>query len=239
MDDRVLAVHGLTKDYVTGDITTHVLLGIDLTLAPGEFAALVGPSGCGKTTLLNMIGLLDTPTSGTLTLAGVETAGLKDAQRTALRGRTLGFIFQFHHLLPAFSALENVLMPLMVDAGRPDDAMRGRATALLDAVGLTEFADRNARNLSGGQQQRVAIARSLARQPTLVLADEPTGNLDTQSSAQAFELMRGFNRDNGAAFLIVTHDVGIAARCDRIIEMLDGRVVKDRKTTPVTLEKDH
>jgi lipoprotein-releasing system ATP-binding protein len=227
MGEDLLLLHDVVKDYGSGDTAVRVLHGINLTLKAGEFAALVGPSGCGKTTLLNLMGLLDTPTGGTLQLTGVETTTLKDAQRTELRGKALGFIFQFHHLLPAFSALENVIMPLLVDSGRPSKATRELGTSLLAAVGLEKFADRNARQLSGGQQQRVAIARALARHPPLVLADEPTGNLDTQASAQAFDLMRQLNREQGAAFLVVTHDQRIAARCDRIIEMLDGRVVRD------------
>ena len=227
MSAPAIRIEGLSKRYGSGDAAVDALRKVDMSIEPGEVVGLIGPSGSGKSTLLNLVGLLDRPTAGRIVLGGVDTAGLDERGLTALRARMLGFVFQFHHLLPAFTALENVMMPLMVDAGRPDAAMRARALELLDAVGVAKFMDRPAGNLSGGQQQRVAIARALARKPPLVLADEPTGNLDTASSTQAFELMRRLNRDDGAAFLIVTHDVRIAQRCDRIIEMVDGKVVKD------------
>lgn len=231
MSHPVVRLTGVTKDYQSESITTRVLHGVDLTLEHGEFAALMGPSGCGKSTLLNIMGLLDKATTGTLELNGVETTSLHERERTALRGRDLGFIFQFHHLLPAFTALENAMMPLMADAGRPTPQMREQAMAMLDEVGMAGFAKRNARQLSGGQQQRVAIARAMARRPPLVLADEPTGNLDSKTSAQAFEFMRKLNTLHGAAFLIVTHDARIAQRCDRVIEMVDGRIQSDTAAT--------
>jgi lipoprotein-releasing system ATP-binding protein len=205
---------------------------VDLVLGRGEFAALIGPSGSGKSTLLNIIGLLDRPTSGRVILAGTDTSTLDEQALTALRARTLGFVFQFHHLLHAFTALENVMLPAWADEGVPSREMRERAKELLDAVGLSDRRDYRTNDLSGGQQQRVAIARALARRPQLVLADEPTGNLDTASSDEIFELMRRFNREFGTAFLVVTHDPRIADRCSRIIEIVDGRVKSDRQQRP-------
>jgi lipoprotein-releasing system ATP-binding protein len=184
--------------------------------------ALVGPSGSGKSTLLNILGLLDRPTSGTVEILGQECSELDDAGLTRLRGHSLGFVFQFHHLLPAFTAEENVYLPLLAEVGHFEPAMRERAQDLLARIGLTGFENRLASQLSGGQQQRVAIARALATNPALVLADEPTGNLDQASGLQAFDLMRRFNRESGTAFLLVTHEPGLAQRCDRILTLVDG-----------------
>ncbi|MBI5331908.1 MAG: ABC transporter ATP-binding protein [Betaproteobacteria bacterium] len=225
LESRSLILHlaGVRKSYNLGTpIETEILHGIDLTLARGEFAALIGPSGSGKSTLLHILGLLERPTGGSLEVAGQDIATLDDARLTELRGRTLGFIFQFHHLLPGFSAIENVMMPTLIDRGRVDAEMRARALWLLDRVGLKDAADKRPSALSGGMQQRVAIARSLAMNPPLILADEPTGNLDTHTADDIFALMRDFNKDEGTAFLIVTHDPRLAGRCDRRIEMLDG-----------------
>ena len=219
----VLRVENVVKEFGTR-VVTRVLHGVDLTLEPGEFAALGGPSGCGKSTLLNLMGLLDRPTSGRVWLQGRDTTPLDDEDLTAFRGETLGFIFQFHHLLPEFTALENVMIPAWARAGFPSRAIRERAEELLAAVGLADRMKARATDLSGGQQQRVAIARALAHHPALVLADEPTGNLDTESSKEAFALMRRFNEELGTTFLIVTHDLRIAAECDRTLEMLDGRI---------------
>jgi lipoprotein-releasing system ATP-binding protein len=206
-------------------VRTQVLHGIDLRLLQGEFAALIGPSGSGKSTLLNIIGLLERPSEGHLLIRGEDTGTLDDTAITRLRGRTIGFVFQFHHLLPAFSAVENVMMPLLVDRNREDPAMRERARMLLARVGLAGHEAKRPAQLSGGQQQRVAIARALAMEPALVLADEPTGNLDTKSADGIFELLREVNRDSRTAFLIVTHDPRLAARCDHAIELVDGRIV--------------
>lgn len=224
MSERLLHLKGVFKDYGT-DVVTTVLKGIDLDLGAGEFAALIGPSGSGKSTLLNIIGLLERPTRGIVSLGGTETTTLDEVALTKLRARMLGFVFQFHHLLPAFTALENVMLPTWGDEGSRSDASEARAKELLRAVGLTERMNFKATKLSGGQQQRVAIARALSRQPPLILADEPTGNLDTESSKEVFALMRRFNRDFGTAFLIVTHDPRIAEQCDRVIELVDGEIV--------------
>ena len=230
-----LRLEGVRKSYNTGTaLETEVLHGIDLRLARGEFAALIGPSGSGKSTLLNVIGLLDPPNAGSLFIEGEEAGRLDDAQTTRLRGRAIGFVFQYHYLLPAFSALENVMMPVLAARGRPDDEMRATAAALLDKVGLTRWRDQKTSKLSGGQQQRVAVARALAMKPALVLADEPTGNLDTKSADGVFEVLRKVNRDSGTTFLIVTHDPRLAQRCDRIVELVDGRIVSDRPNSPAS-----
>ena len=226
---ETLRLSGVRKSYGVGTpLETEVLHGIDLALRHGEFAALIGPSGSGKTTLLNVIGLLDQPTRGKIFIAGQDASTLGETELTQLRGRAIGFIFQYHYLLPAFTARENVMMPMLAARGHADDAMRETAAALLDRVGLTPWRDQKASDISGGQQQRVAIARALAMNPALVLADEPSGNLDTQNADAVFDLMRDVNVKSGTTFLIVTHDPRLAQRCDRIVELVDGRIVSDR-----------
>lgn len=221
----VLQLKGLRKSYNLGKPNqVEVLHGIDMQINRGEFVALVGPSGSGKSTLLNMLGLLDTPTDGELYLLGKATRALDDAQRTAMRGQAIGFVFQFHHLIQAFSALENVLMPWMVVHGKPTAQIRQQAISLLNDVGLAGLADRKPGDLSGGQQQRVAIARALLARPPLLLADEPTGNLDTKTAADIFTLLRRFNRDFGCAVLVVTHDPRLSALCDRTLTLVDGQL---------------
>ena len=222
---QVLRLDGVCKSYNVGTpIEVEVLHDVALTLDRGEFVALIGPSGSGKSTLLNIIGLLDRPTKGRLVIEGHDTGHLSDAEITRLRGHSIGFVFQYHYLISAFTALENVMMPLLVDRAFPDAAMRGRAHELLAGVGLTHWENTLATNMSGGQQQRVAIARSMAMRPALILADEPTGNLDTKSADAVFAMMRQVNRDSGTTFLIVTHNMDLARQCDRIIEVVDGRV---------------
>jgi lipoprotein-releasing system ATP-binding protein len=206
-------------------VEVEVLHGIDLELRRSEFVALIGPSGSGKSTLLNIIGLLDRPTSGRLFIEGKETSTLDDAELTRIRGHSIGFVFQYHYLISAFTALENVMMPLLVENAFPNEAMRARGQALLEQVGLTQWQDNLANNMSGGQQQRVAIARSLAMNPALILADEPTGNLDSKSADNVFEMMRKVNLDQGTTFLVVTHNMSLARRCDRVVEVVDGRIV--------------
>ena len=222
----VLRLDGICKSYNVGlPVEVEVLHDIDLVLQPGEFVALIGPSGSGKSTLLNIIGLLDRPTKGRLFIEGHETSTLDDSAITKLRGHSIGFVFQYHYLISAFTALENVMMPLLVEHAFPNDDMRQRARDLLAQVGLTQWENNLANNMSGGQQQRVAIARSLAMNPALILADEPTGNLDTKSANTVFDMMRDVNRTNGTSFLIVTHNMDLARRCHRIVEVVDGRVV--------------
>ena len=223
--EEVLRLEGISKAYNVGtSIEVEVLHNIDLILHRDEFVALIGRSGSGKSTLLNIIGLLDRPTKGRLFIEGHETSTLDDAAITKLRGHSVGFVFQYHYLISAFTALENVMMPLLIDSEFPDDAMKQRALELLDQVGLTAWKDNPANNMSGGQQQRVAIARALAMNPALILADEPTGNLDSKSADTVFEMMRKVNKARGTAFLIVTHNMELAHRCDCIVELVDGEI---------------
>lgn len=225
MADEVLRLEKVCKAYNIGQPgETQVLHSIDLTLERGQFLALTGPSGSGKSTLLNIIGLLDRPTSGRLFIKGQDTSLMGDAAITRLRGHTIGFVFQDHHLISAFTALENVMMPLLVDRGFPGAEIEAKAHDLMARVGLEKVAGNLAMNMSGGQQQRVAIARALAMAPDLVLADEPTGNLDTKSADSVFELMRQMNKESGTTFLMVTHNLDLARRCDRIINVVDGSI---------------
>ncbi len=222
----ILRLADIRKRYNIGTpVEAEVLHGIDLALAQSEFVALKGPSGSGKSTLLNIIGLLERPTSGTLELAGRQAQSLDDRELTGLRGATIGFVFQFHHLLPAFTAVENVLLPWIIANGSATEEAEALAFDLLAAVGLRGAEHKRPGELSGGMQQRVAIARALSMKPRLILADEPTGNLDTVTADEIFALLRKFNRDHGSACLIVTHDPRLAERCDRVIELVDGRVV--------------
>jgi lipoprotein-releasing system ATP-binding protein len=229
----VVQLRSVRKSYNVGQPNeTEVLHGIDLTLQRGEFCAVMGPSGSGKSTLLNIIGLLDRPTQGRLSVCGEETTALDDRALTRLRGHSIGFVFQYHHLISAFTALENVMMPMLGAAGFPDAAMTERAAALIDSVGLTPWRDQPAARLSGGQQQRVAVARALAMNPALLLADEPTGNLDTLSADAVFELLRRVNREQGTSVLFVTHNPALAERCDKTINVVDGRVAAGETPHP-------
>ena len=226
--NHILDLHNIRKRYNPGTpVETEVLHGIDMVLAEAEFVSLTGPSGSGKSTLLNIIGLLERPTTGELTIAGQRADQLDDAALTRLRGRTIGFVFQFHHLLPAFTALENVMLPSIIEHGQATAEAEAFGLELLDRVGLKGAEHKQPGELSGGMQQRVAIARALALQPRLILADEPTGNLDTVTADEVFALLREFNHDHGSACLIVTHDPRLAARCDRQIVLVDGQL-----TTP-------
>jgi len=209
----------------------EVLHGVSLAIARGEFVALIGPSGSGKSTLLNIIGLLERMSGGSYRIEGEETNAYEDAALTLRRRTLLGFVFQFHHLLPAFSALENVTLPALMRDGRVGTREAERARAVLAAVGLAEAMDKRPGELSGGMQQRVAIARALVLEPPLVLADEPTGNLDRASSDEVFALMRKMHAELHTSFLVVTHDPRLAARCDRLIELVDGRIERD---VPIT-----
>ena len=215
----------------------EVLHGLSFSIQPGEFVALIGPSGSGKSTLLNIVGLLERMTKGSYRIQGEETTGLDDAGLTLRRRAMLGFVFQFHHLLPAFTALENVTLPALMREGRITPAQRERARAVLAAVGLEKAMDKRPGELSGGIQQRVAIARALVLNPPLVLADEPTGNLDTASSDEVFALLRRMHAELNISFVIVTHDPRLAARCDRIIELVDGRIARDEIITSAASTK--
>ncbi len=221
----VVRLQGVRKAFNVGTaFETEVLHGIDLTLVRRDFCAVMGPSGSGKSTLLNIVGLLDRPSAGTLQICGEETTTLKDRELTRLRGHNIGFVFQYHHLITAFTALENVMIPMLGEAGFPNSAMRKRAQELIESVGLGPWQDNRAANLSGGQQQRVAIARALAMNPAILLADEPTGNLDSKSADSVFGLLREFNREQGTTVLFVTHNAALAQRCDKTIQVVDGQV---------------
>jgi lipoprotein-releasing system ATP-binding protein len=220
----LLELEGVRKSYGDG-VTTEVLHGIDLSIREGELVALIGPSGSGKSTLLNLIGLLDRPTIGRISIDGLAAERLDDRELTELRGRKLGFIFQSHHLLPGLTVLENVMLPGAAFRGGFSADLEGPASELLAAMNLGDWVDAWPRQLSGGMQQRVAVARALMNDPPLVLADEPTGNLDTETSEQVFDLLRARNAERATTFLIVTHNPSIARRCERVIELVDGAVV--------------
>ncbi len=221
---RVLQARGIVMTFRNGDEETEVLRGVDVELATGELVALVGASGSGKSTLLSILGLLLRPTAGEIEIAGQRVEGMSERARAAFRNQRLGFVFQFHHLLPDFTAMENVAFPAAAPAGGITPDMRRRALSLLDRVGLADRADFPATRLSGGQKQRVAIARALMNMPDLIIAAEPTGHLDLRSAGQVLDLMGEVNREDGGTFLICTHDEHVAARCDRRIQLVDGRV---------------
>ncbi|MBE7942474.1 MULTISPECIES: ABC transporter ATP-binding protein [Ramlibacter] len=219
----VVAMRGVRKSFNVGEPNeTEVLHGIDLSLQRGEFYALMGPSGSGKSTLLNIVGLLDRPSAGQLAICGEETTRLDDRSLTRLRGHAIGFVFQYHHLIGAFSAVENVMMPMLAAGHLPREEMARRAAGLIEQVGLAPWRDQPAGRLSGGQQQRVAVARALAMDPALLLADEPTGNLDSKSADLVFGLLRDASRERGTTVLFVTHNPALAARCDRTLQVVDG-----------------
>lgn len=222
-----LQASGLWKLYQAGDSTVEAVRGVELTIASGDMVAVMGPSGCGKTTLLNILSGIDEPTSGAVHVNGEALYGISDNARTDLRGRAFGFIFQDFNLLPVLSAVENVELPLLL-LGSPANLARQEALEALGRVGLSERADHRPSELSGGQQQRVAVARAIVHRPSIILCDEPTGNLDTGTSRDVMELLRTMNKTEGTTFLIVTHDEAIAAQCQRTIVMNDGLVVNQR-----------
>jgi lipoprotein-releasing system ATP-binding protein len=224
MNDVVLEAKGVVREFTEGSTTLRVLDGLDLRLLRGECVAIVGASGSGKTTLLQILGGLDRPTLGSVCIEGRDLHALNEAERSALRNRTIGFVYQFHHLLPEFSALENVAMPLLVRR-LPTAEAKSRASVLLEEVGLGGRLTHRPHQLSGGERQRAAVARALVTEPALVLADEPTGNLDGRNAEQVFELMLRLNRDRRTTLVIVTHDARLAARMDRVLTLTDGRLV--------------
>jgi len=225
MNEVVLEAEGVVREFREGTSTLRVLDGLDLRLQRGECVAIVGASGSGKTTLLQILGGLDRPTLGSVRIEGRDLHALNEIERSALRNRTIGFIYQFHHLLPEFSALENVAMPLLVRRMATAEA-KSRASVILEEVGLGSRLSHRPHQLSGGERQRAAVARALVTEPALVLADEPTGNLDGRNAEQVFELMLRLNRDRRTTLVIVTHDARLAARMDRVLTLTEGRLVE-------------
>jgi lipoprotein-releasing system ATP-binding protein len=223
MNEPVLVTQALRRSFVQGHVTIEVLRGVDLAVQPGEIVALVGPSGSGKSTLLQAVGLLEGGFEGSIRLQGEQAAELDDEGRTRLRRELLGFVYQFHHLLPEFSATENVVLPQLVRGAEPQ-AARERAEQLLGALGLAQRLDHRPSKLSGGEQQRVAVARALANKPPLVLADEPTGNLDEHTADKVLSEFLGLVRGEGAAALVATHNERLAAKMDRVVRLHEGRL---------------
>ena len=226
MADPIIEVRALEKIYDTGTIRVEALRGIDMTVERGEMVAIMGPSGCGKTTLLNCLSGIDDPTTGTVMIEGTDLSTLDDDTKTGYRARRMGFIFQFYNLLPVLSAIENIELPLLVSGTSAKDA-RERAVASLDRVGLMDWAAHRPSELSGGQRQRVTIARALVNDPAIVWADEPTGDLDSQTADEVMSLMQELNEQHNQTFLIVSHDSGVAARCHRTIFMRDGLIERE------------
>lgn len=233
-DGQLLEACALDKIYGEGDAATHALRGVSFDLCKGEFAAVVGQSGSGKSTLLNLLGLLDTPTRGTVRYHEGDAAGFSKARRAQLRNGLIGFVFQSHYLLPEFSVFENVAMPAFIGNTLGEEELRSRVEETLAMLGLEGMSGKNANQLSGGQKQRVAVARALMNRPAILLADEPTGNLDTVNTNHVYDLFRQINKETGTAFLIVTHDRLIAERTDRILEISDGELVADVRVSDVT-----
>ena len=223
INDAVIRAEGLAKTYAEGKMHTPVIDGLELSVSRGETVAIIGASGAGKSTLLHLLGGLDVPTAGEVYVAGQRMSALSDAARGALRNRNLGFIYQFHHLLPEFSALENVMMPVLLGGGEIADA-RARALELLQSVGLGHRLEHKPGEMSGGERQRAAVARALVNQPACVLGDEPTGNLDDRTAAAVFGQMLELNRARATSLVLVTHDRSLARKLDRVLELREGRL---------------
>jgi putative ABC transport system ATP-binding protein len=225
-DGTMVEARGVEKEYAAGGVRVRALRGVDLSIARGEMVAVMGPSGCGKTTLLNCLSGLDEFERGEVLIGGESIAGMSERKRTRFRAERMGFIFQTYNLIPVLSAVENVELPLLVAGARPKEA-RARALAVLEMVGVPEQAHKRPNEMSGGQQQRVTVARSLVNDPAIVWADEPTGALDSETSAEIVELLVRLNRDQGQTFVLVTHDASVAARAHRTVRMRDGLIKGD------------
>lgn len=225
--DKIINLEKINKSYSSGGFATQVLFDVNLAFAPQSFNSIIGQSGSGKSTLMNIMGTLDRPTSGAISINGIRTDGMTANQLAILRNETIGFIFQFHYLLPEFTALENVLMPFLIKNGKATEEIRQRANELMDLVGLSKVKNNLATRMSGGQQQRTAIARALIMKPSVILADEPTGNLDSDTTEVVYDIMRDINKRYRSTFVIITHDRKIAEKTDRIVEIKDGRISLD------------
>jgi putative ABC transport system ATP-binding protein len=231
MDNNlIIQATGVHKTYYTGQVSVPALRGVDLSVRRGEMVAVMGPSGCGKTTLLNCLSGLDTPDQGEIAIEGVSLSGMSDHERTTYRARRMGFVFQFYNLLPVLSAVENVELPLLVSGVRLREA-RQRALEALGQVGLAQRAYHRPAELSGGERQRTTIARALVNRPALVWADEPTGDLDSETANEIMDVLVDLNREQGLTFILVTHDRGVGSRCGRIVRMRDGLVVSEQPGT--------
>lgn len=222
--DNILELKNINKIYGNGEFKTQVLYDVNLNIEKGSFNSIIGESGSGKSTLLNIIGTLDKPTSGEVHINNIRTDSMKRAELADLRNQTLGFIFQFHYLLPEFTAFENILIPYLMKNSKPSKEIVERANELIELVGLTKVKNNLATKMSGGQQQRTAIARALIKNPAIILADEPTGNLDSDTTEKIYTLLRKVNESFGTTFIIITHDRRIAEKADRNIEIKDGRI---------------
>ncbi|NLT18395.1 MAG: Lipoprotein-releasing system ATP-binding protein LolD [Firmicutes bacterium ADurb.Bin080] len=222
--DNILELKNINKIYGNGEFKTQVLYDVNLNIEKGSFNSIIGESGSGKSTLLNIIGTLDKPTSGEVHINNIRTDSMKRAELADLRNQTLGFIFQFHYLLPEFTAFENILIPYLMKNSKPSKEIVERANELIELVGLTKVKNNLATKMSGGQQQRTAIARALINNPAIILADEPTGNLDSDTTEKIYTLLRKVNESFGTTFIIITHDRRIAEKADRNIEIKDGRI---------------
>jgi lipoprotein-releasing system ATP-binding protein len=233
MSEPVLSIRGLERSYVTGAGPLTVLRGADLDILPGEIVGLIGPSGSGKSSLLHAAGLLERPNAGRITVLGRDCSDLPDRARTRVRLATIGFVYQFHHLLPEFSALDNVALPMMI-AGKSRRAAQDRAAILLSELGLAERVQHQPAQMSGGEQQRVAVARALANSPRLLLADEPTGNLDPHTSGAVFENLYALARSQGVAALVATHNLELARHMDRVFALRDGHLEEQAPGRPVS-----
>jgi putative ABC transport system ATP-binding protein len=238
MSTPIVEARSLRKTYDTGAVRVEALRGVDLALERREMVAIMGPSGCGKTTLLNCLSGLDSIDGGEILIAGTSLAEMSDRERTDYRARHMGFVFQFYNLIPVLTAVENVELPLLVARVSASEARR-RALEALDLVGLVVRAQHVPDELSGGERQRVTIARSLVNDPAIVWADEPTGDLDSENAAEVVELMRRLNVEHGLSFLIVTHDISVGRKTDRIVRMLDGQVVEEQRLEQQRLEVPH
>ncbi|MDA1010231.1 MAG: ABC transporter ATP-binding protein [Chloroflexi bacterium] len=228
MADPIIQVADLVKTYSTGEVEVHALQGVTIDVPTGEMLAIMGPSGCGKTTFLNCVSGIDDATSGSVLIEGTDLNSLNDDRKTEYRAKRMGFIFQFYNLLPVLNAIENVELPLLVSGTRSAEA-RERALAMLERVGLKEWSTHLPAQLSGGQRQRVTIARALVNNPAIIWADEPTGDLDSQTADEIMAMMQQLNREHGQTFVIVTHDPGIAARCHRTVYMRDGVIEREER----------